>query len=110
MWEILAPITRNNPGNPSSDNLRNNKGQEEGRAEGDAKGYERGRREALAASVHAVLRSRGIEAALDSPQDRVLFGAVPAEVLVAEALACTGEADFRRRVRARLDPPRGLPP
>ena len=24
MWEIHAPITPNNPGNPSSDNLRNN--------------------------------------------------------------------------------------
>ena len=76
----------------------------------EARGYTRGRREMLEANVRAVLTSRGIEAALDSPQDRALFGAVSAEVLVAAALACTGEADFRRRVRVRLDPPRGLRP
>ena len=69
----------------------------------EARGYTRGRREMLEANVRAVLTSRGIEAALDSPQDRALFGAVSAEVLVAAALACTGEADFRRRVRARLE-------
>ena len=63
-----------------------------------------------AETVRAVLASRGIEAALDSPEDRALLAALPAEILVAVALACTGEADFRRRVRARLDPPRGLPP
>ena len=56
----------------------------------------------LEASVRAVLASRGIEAALDSPEDRALFGALPAEALIAAALACTGEADFRRRVHARL--------
>ena len=33
----------------------------------------------------------------------VWFGAAPAEALIAAALVCTGEADFRRRVRARLD-------
>ena len=74
---------------------------------GEAGGYERGReegrREERAANVRAVLASRGIEAALDSPEDLALIGAVPAEVLVAAALACTGESDFRRRVRARLE-------
>ena len=79
------------------------KGRGEGRVEGDAKGYERGQEEALAASVRAVLAARGIEAALDSPEDRARFGALPAEVLVSAALACTGEADFRRRVRTRLE-------
>ena len=79
------------------------RGRGEGRVEGDAKGYERGQEEALAASVRAVLAARGIEAALDSPEDRARFGALPAEVLVSAALACTGEADFRRRVRARLE-------
>ena len=83
-------------------------------ARGDARGYERGREEGrsemLEANVRAVLRARGIEAALASEEDRALFGEVPAEVLVAAALACTGEADFRRRVRVRLYPPQGLQP
>ena len=86
------------------------KAREEGRAEGDAKGYARGRSEMLEANVRAVLASRGIEAALGSPEDRALFAALPAETLVAAALACTGETDFRQRIRAHLDPPQGLPP
>ena len=73
--------------------------------EGDARGYETGREEGRAeeraASVRAVLAGRGIGAALDSSEDRALFGALPAEVLMAAALACTGEADFRRRLRKR---------
>ena len=69
----------------------------------EAMGREDARREERAANLRAVLRARGIEAALDSPEDRVLFGAVSAEVLMAAALACTGEGDFRRRVRARLE-------
>ena len=76
-------------------------------ARGNAGGYERGleegRAEERAANVREVLRARGIEAALGSPEDRALFAAVPAEILVAAALACTGEADFRRQVRARLE-------
>ena len=60
-------------------------GHEEGREEGRDQGREEGRSEERAASVRAVLRARGIEA----------------------ALACTGEADFRQRVRERLDPPSG---
>ena len=65
----------------------------------------RARREERAASVRAVLAGRGIGAALDSTEDRVLIGALPTEALIAAALACTGEADFRRRARERLDPP-----
>ncbi len=68
----------------------------------ETRGYERGRAEERAAGVRVVLRTRGIEAALDSPEERALFGALPAELLIAEALACTGEADFRRRLRERL--------
>ena len=70
----------------------------------DARGYARGQGEALAASVRAVLAGRGIEAALDSPEDRALLAALPAEVPIAAAFACSGEADFRRRVRERLAP------
>ena len=86
------------------------RGYERGSEDGYERGREEGRVEGRAANVRELLRARGIEAALDSPQDWALFGAVSAEVLVAAALACTGEADFRRRVRARLDPPQGLLP
>ena len=86
------------------------KAREEGRMEGDAKGYERGQEEALAASVRAVLVGRGVEAALDSAEDRELIGALPVGTLMAAALACTGEADFRRRVREPLDLPAGRAP
>ena len=64
----------------------------------------KGRNEMLEANVRAVLRARGIEAALASADDRALFGVVPAEALMTVALACTGEADFRRRARERLVP------
>ena len=55
--------------------------------------------------MRAVLRARGTEAALDSPEDRELIGAPSAEVLAAAALACTGEADVRRRAREQIDLP-----
>ena len=80
------------------------------REEGRVEGYARGQAEERAASVRAVLAGRGIEAALDAAEDRELIGALPVETLVAAALACTGEADFRRRARARLGPPAGLSP
>ena len=69
----------------------------------EARGYERGQAEEGAANVRAVLRARGIEAALDSSEDRELIGALPAEVLVAAALTCTGEAEFRRRTREQIE-------
>ena len=68
-------------------------------------GRDEGRGEERAANLRAVLAARGIEAALDSAEDRALIGALPVEALMAAALACTGEADFRRRVRAQLGPP-----
>ena len=68
----------------------------------EAEGYARGRREMLAATVRAVLEARGIEAALDSREDRELFDALSGEALMGAALACTGEADFRRRAREQL--------
>ena len=78
--------------------------------EGELEGYEGrlefwdGRTEtAWKVSEPTSFYHEGPSMALDAPQDRVLLGAVPAEVLVAAALACTGEADFRRRVRARLE-------
>ena len=50
-------------------------------------------------AVTATLRARGIEVSRDFMQDYGLFAEHPIEALMAAALACTGEADFRRRVR-----------
>ena len=60
--------------------------------------------------VAAALRARGIEAALDFTEDRALFGGLSGDALMAAALACAGEADFRRRVREQLGLHAGLPP
>ena len=53
--------------------------------------------------VAAVLRIRGIEAALDSAEVRALFGAVSDDALMAAAVACTSDADFLRRIREQRD-------
>ena len=47
----------------------------------------------------AALRARGIEADLDSGEVRALIGGLSDDALMAAALACTDEADFRRRIR-----------
>ena len=49
--------------------------------------------------VAAALRARGIETALHFTEDRELFNGRSGDALMAAALACTGEADFRRRIR-----------
>ena len=54
--------------------------------------------------VAAALRARGIETALDFTEDRELFSGLSGEALMAAALACTGDADFRRRIREQLNP------
>ena len=46
----------------------------------------------------AALRARGIEADLDSGEVRALIGGLSDDALMAAALACTDEADFRRRI------------
>ena len=51
----------------------------------------------------AAIRARGIEAALGSEEDRALIGELSDDALMAAALACTSEADFRRRIRERSD-------
>ena len=53
--------------------------------------------------VAAVLRIRGIEVALDSAEVRALFGGLSDDALMAAAVACTSEADFRRRIREQRD-------
>ena len=64
-------------------------------AHGHREGHAQGRMEMVAAA----LRARRIEVALDFTEDRELFGGLSGEALMAAALACTGEADFRRRLR-----------
>ena len=75
------------------------KGYENGYENGYLRGREHGRKEALAENVVALLEARGIVATLDSEEDRALFDALSAEALMAAALACSGAADFRRRLR-----------
>ena len=62
----------------------------------------RGRSGMLAGNVLTVLKARGIEVASDLTEYRELFGALSSETLVEAALACTGGADFRRRLREPL--------
>ena len=59
----------------------------------------RGRREMLASNVLAVLKARGIAVARDTSELRELLDALSGDAALAAALACTDEADFRRRVR-----------
>ena len=71
-----------------------------------ARAQARGRMEMVAAA----LRARGIEAALDFTEDRELFPGLSGDALMAAALACTGDADFRRRIRGQRGPHAELPP
>ena len=70
----------------------------------------RGRSEMLAANVLTVLKARGIEVASDLTGYREFFGPLSSETLVEAAVACTDEADFRRRLREQLGPHAELPP
>ena len=65
------------------------------RASGHAEGHAQGRMDA----VVATLRARGIEVAWVRTEGRGLLAGLPIEPLMAAALACTDETDFRRRIR-----------
>ena len=65
----------------------------------EERGKEAGRRDAYAANVLAVLRARGIEVTSALAENRELFDALPGDTLMAAAVACRDEADFRRRLR-----------
>ena len=67
---------------------------EQARAEGQAAG----RAEALAALVRSTLRVRGIPVSERFPDAPAALAAVSRDVLMAAAIACTDEQDFRRRV------------
>ena len=86
-------------------------GRREGHAEGRREGLAEGRGEMLAENVLAVLNARGIAVARGPAALRDLLGPLSSDAAMAAALACTDEADFRRRVlaqRARHGP--GVPP
>ena len=70
----------------------------EGYAEGQIEGWREERAE-RAGMVLTVLRARVIVLASDFTADQEIFGDVSGEALVAAALACTDEADFRRQTR-----------
>ena len=77
----------------------------EGRSQGLVEGQSRGRAEGRAEAVRAVLQSRGIACSAD-----LLAGipdALSDSVVVAAALACDSESDFRARLRR---PPSGSRP
>ena len=74
------------------------------------KAQARGRSEMLAANVLTVLKARGIEVASDLTGYREFFGPLSSETLVEAAVACTDEADFRRRLREQFGLHGVLPP
>ena len=73
-------------------------GYAEGRSEGRASGCRAGRLAERVESVRAVLRSRGIEPNVNFAEEPELLAAPSLEAVLAAALACTDEADFRRRL------------
>ena len=54
-------------------------------------------------AVAELLASRGIELTLELARYRELCGGVPGKTVMGAALACTDEADFRRRLREPRD-------
>ncbi len=74
-------------------------GRSEGLAEGRASGCGAGRRAERADAVCALLLARGIEPAAGFADEPALLAEAPLETLMAAALACADEADFRRRLR-----------
>ena len=68
-------------------------------AKGHAQGHREGHADGHMDAVADLLASRGIELTPEWAQYRELCGGVPGKVVVAAALACTDEADFRRRIR-----------
>ena len=75
-------------------------GHREGRAQGHREGHADGHMDAVA----ELLASRGIELTLELAQYRELCKGISGKTVTAAALACTSEADFRRRIRAQRDP------
>ena len=69
----------------------------EGQAAGHAEGQAAGRAEELAEIVRSTLRVRGIPVSERFPDASAALATVPRDALMAAALACVDEQDFRRR-------------
>ena len=69
-----------------------------------------GREEGRAGMVRAMLSSRGIEVSEDFPADVPGFSESPEAVVVAAALACGSERDFRARIPEHPGNPRAMHP
>ena len=69
------------------------------RAEGEAEGREKGRAEGWAKAVRRMLLSRGITVSDGFPADVPGFAESPDGVVMAAALACDSDDDFRVRIR-----------
>ena len=78
-------------------------GHREGRAQGHREGHVEGHAEGHMDAVADILASREIELTLDMTKHRELCSGIPGTVVVAAALACTSETDFRRRIREQRD-------
>ena len=76
-------------------------GEMKGRAQGRTEGLAQGRTEGRAKTVRRILESRGIEVSAGFPADAPGFGEAPEGAVVAAALACRSEEDFRARLGAR---------
>ena len=72
-------------------------------AEAYRKAFEEARRQAIAECALAMLDVRGIEVSSQILEDWKLLAELPSDLLMAAAVHCTGEADFRRRIREQLD-------
>ena len=70
----------------------------EGHTEGRSEGWAEGHAEAWAEAVLATLQARGIHTGADFAADLEPFAGLELKTLIAAALACTDEADFRRRI------------
>ena len=77
----------------------------EGRTEGLREGHADGRARGRVEAVIGTLRARGIAVSGDLSQEHGLLAEQPIESLMAAALACTDEADFRRRIREAAGQP-----
>ena len=73
-------------------------------SKGHARGIGEGHAHERMELVAATLRARGIEVASDLATDRALLSGLSGDALMAAALACTDELDFRRRIREQLNP------
>ena len=84
--------------------MRSMRGQSraEGHAEGLAEGLTAGEAKGRAKMVRQILRSRGIEVSAGFPADVPAFEDSPEDAVVAAALACRSEEDFRARLGGRL--------